>query len=315
MADLITSEYAQGYLALSTAQLAALPGAIAAASRQVRNYCGRYLSRRPSADSALGPIDEVIAPENRGPILLREYPINEILRVSGSPTVALSIRNDGPAVQRAGAMLVRSGSEEAGFATTGLRLDRVASGVKVTDLITFADLAGPTLAALAQAVNALGNGWSATVEDDFGLWGVDELGGGQGMLPARATDARFEVWAEDLGFRRIDDRAGILAVEPSDQADPFNSQRWGSMASLEQGDDQIRRSPIRVVYDAGYEPIPDDLRQAVAEVAKAILERFGSSSTVLMERIDTWAITYRDAFDGLPRSARETLAFYRDHAR
>jgi hypothetical protein len=323
--DLILSAYAEQFLNLSATDLTRLPGAITSASFLVRNHCGRYFSRRPSADTTLGPIDELITPELRGPILLQEYPINDVFRVSSCKTVVLSVVNTNTtANQRALTKLTRTGDAITGFTTTGLYLEWWTSGVQNTQTILFSALSAPTIAALALAVTSVGYGWQAWPSaggsgaggsDDYSLWPVSELRSGQGAQGALQEAAEFEAWVDDLQIERDDDN-GILYLTNT-QNNPFTSLRFGPTAGLEYGDEDIRGGlmGIRVVYDGGYTAIPDDLMQAVVEIAKATLERKNLSSTVAQERTDTWNVVNRDLIRAIPKWASDTLAYYRSHAR
>src|SRR5207247_8870650 len=82
--------------------------------------------------------------------------------------------------------------------STGLNLTRVASGISSTDTsVTWA--ANATLNAVAAAVNALGNGWSASVPDaNYGLWASSDLRTPQGALNAKNVDAPLRIHVEDL---------------------------------------------------------------------------------------------------------------------
>jgi hypothetical protein len=326
--DLITSDYATTYLRLSTAELAMLPQAITDASALVRSYCQRIFSRRPSADSTLGPIDELITAPHNGQILLSEYPVNDVYRVSTSKTSLISIGNNDPITnQRAVAKMVATGDPIVGLTTTSLYLERWASGVKIPVTILFSSLATPTITDLASAVNETGGGWNAlpgglggSDGTDYSLWPVSELvaGGAQGALQ---DDAEFAGWVDDAEFA-IDKAAGILTLTNLDE-NPFTSIKWGPSSGLTYGDDEIKGEyqGVRVVYDAGYDPIggtlpiPADLCGAVVDVIKTILAHKTASPTIVRERTVTWEIQYREIFHALPQQARETLSFYRSRTR
>src|SRR5207247_558530 len=100
--------------------------------------------------------------------------------------------------------------------STGLTLTRIASGVTTTNNLTFAG--NVTLADLATAINALGNGWSATVTGDatdYGKWPSADLyvapsfGDGTqsaGALPARGTFAELRLHAVEVSGFELDPR-------------------------------------------------------------------------------------------------------------
>lgn len=317
---LISAVYAAQYLPdLGDDQVLALPSVILAASRMIRLHCNRYLSRRPSADGTLGPIDQVYTRANRGPILLREYPVNDVFRVSTSPTVILSVANaDAATNQIARARLIRAGDAIGGYTTTGLYLERFASGVQIPTTILFSSLATPTVGALAQAVNATGGGWQASAGangsgSDYAAWPAAELRSGQGAKGALQGPAEFLAYVEDSPFSR-DNEAGVISVDGGGR-NPYTSLRFGPTAGLDFGDEDIRGEyqGVRVVYDAGFEPIPDDLQQATVEAVKAMFERKELSTAKLSERTDTYAWTAREFIHALPGPVVEVLAYYRDH--
>jgi hypothetical protein len=319
--DLITQAQVLAALDLSVADQARVPTAISSASRMVRNYCGRYFSRRPSADGTLAAIDELITSPLSGRMLLQEYPINDVLRVSSSKTTIFSTSNlDQVTNQRATAKLLKSGDEIAGFVTAGLYLERWASGVKIPATILFSSLANPTIGALAGAVNALGGGWTASAAQrdgsgtDYSLWAVGELRAGQGTLGALGGGAEFQAWTDDLGCE-WEAATGILTISEEDR-NAFTSTRWGPNQGLTFGDDTIRgeRNGVRVVYDAGYDVTPEDLADATVEVVKLSLERKAISGVVQAERTDTWAITTREVLHALSPANREVLSLYRSHS-
>jgi hypothetical protein len=92
--------------------------------------------------------------------MLRQYPLVSVQSVRYPPVTVLKITNTDPTNVQA----------RAAVTTIGLTLVRVKNGVKTTDTsITFAG--NVTLTALAAAVNALGNGWSAQVTGDVTNYG------------------------------------------------------------------------------------------------------------------------------------------------
>lgn len=320
--DLITTTYAQRHLNLSSADLTRLPDAITAVSTLVRKYCGRYLSRRPSLDGSLGPIDELITPPLGGEILLNEYPINDIFRVSTARTTILSvINNDSSTNQRATVKLLRTGDPITGFTATGLYLERWASAVKIPSTILFTSLPTQTIAALTTAINNLGGGWNAIAEGqgqggaiDYSQWPVTELAGGQGAMGALQDPAGFVAWVDDAEIER-DDQAGIITLVNS-RDNAFSATRFGPTMGLQFGDDQVRgaNQGVRVLYDAGYDPIPDDLMQACVELVKAMLERKTTSSTFTQERTANWQVRIREEISAITEAARQTLALYKSHS-
>lgn len=258
--DLITQEalgqlLAAAGITLTSAQQAVLPTITSAASRSIQRYASRQLGRAVR--------DELVTPVLGMPILLSEWPVNAILRVCQNPTTVLSITNASTANQRAQVQLATSGTTDQGLVVTGLNLQRVASGVASTSTITFT--ASQTLQALADQVNALGNGWTAVVASDYGLWPVSDLRSVQGYSPARSPQqANLMIHVEDVAFTLSDEKAGVLWLNQSSSDSPWRSSSWGPPLETAWGDQELRGQPagVRVVYDAGFDPIPDDIQQA-----------------------------------------------------
>src|SRR6202008_2324720 len=100
-------------------------------------------------------------------LLLRHYPLVSVQSVRYRPVTVLKLTNTDPTNVQA----------RAAVTATGLTLVRVKNGVRTTDTsVTFAG--NVPLTALAAAVNALGNGWSAQVAGDatnYGSWPSADL--------------------------------------------------------------------------------------------------------------------------------------------
>ncbi len=289
---------------LSPAQLASLPAIVTAASRAVRTHCNRYFTRRPA-------IDELYTPARRAAIVLREYPVNAVSRVAGNPTAALTVGNaDLLANQRATAALATAGSADLGLAVVGLTLTRWASGVASALSVPFAT--SPTLGAVAAAVGALGAGWGASAVSGFGAWASADLRAAQGAAPALGADAAsFVVHADDLAFA-VDERAGILRLDPGSSADPWRSARWGPSLGGAGDDGRDGRREVRVVYDAGFDAIPEDIQYWTAMAAKSFVDRMGIDSALKGETVGAYTWAGRDAMPALPADVVAGLAPWRN---
>lgn len=308
MADLISQAYLTGCLAdygLTAAQTAMLPQLTAAASRAIRRYCDRHFSRRTA-------IDELYTLGRGGQTLLKEYPVNGVARVAGSPTTVLSVRNsDGTTNQRATATLATTGSLDAGLVVTGLTLWRIASGVPSVDTLAFAAYA--TVQALAAAIAAVGGGWTAAVASGYGPWPTADLRAVQGALPALGRAAELTIHAEDLPFD-LEPETGTLWVDlPLEGGDPSSSPRWGDLGEPDGLALEARPMGLRVVYDAGWDTVPEDVQQACVEAVKAQLDRLGADTVLKSESGGEYSYTLRDAEEvaALPLAVRSALAPYR----
>lgn len=302
MADLIALEYATAALAgagLTDAQLAHLPAAITAASRAVERYCRRTFTR--------GSRDERHVPALDGTVMLAQYPVNSVSRISAGREAALTITNASTSVQRATVAFSFGASEdhETGLTPTGLTLTRIVAGTAAADALLFST--HTTIATLAAAVDALGNGWAAEVLGDFGSWSTSELVGGEAAQGAKAG-ATLDVFADDLaaGEYSLDRSAGVLKVA--------GSATDAEAHHFDDDPDRIDRGEVRVAYDAGYQTIPADLQDAVAEVAKQILTSLANDPTLSTEQAGQYAYSFDFRRKGarLSEGTLFTLAQYRD---
>jgi hypothetical protein len=152
--------------------------------------------------------------------------------------------------------------------STGLTLTRVNGGVKTTDTsVTFAG--NVTLSAIATAVNALGNGWSAqTVGDatNYGSWPSADLyvptsfGDGlssQGALQCvGGSFAELKMHTYELAGYQFDPRGWLLRAIPYTDPELLHPEDLVFPPGIKN---------FRVQYTAGYTTIPEGLQEACAE--------------------------------------------------
>jgi hypothetical protein len=310
MADLITQDYLSGCLsaaglAPTAGQAAVLPRLTSAASRAIRKWCHRYFNRRTS-------IDELYTVEPGRPVLLNEFPVNSIDRAASSPTTVLTITNGGASNQRATVKLATSGDADGGLTVTGLTLWRIASGTAATDTVDFG--AGDTVQAAADAVNALAaGGWSASADPGYRLWPAADLRAVQGALPARGVSAELKIHVEDLAFE-LEPDAGLLHLAGGSGDDPFGL-RWGVPLSADLGDPDVRGATngLRVVYDAGFDVVPEDVQQACAEAVIDMMRLLAINPRLQSETLGSYSYSLGTALAeyALPKPAMARLAPYR----
>jgi hypothetical protein len=137
--------------------------------------------------------------------------------------------------------------------------------------VTFAG--NVTLQAVANAINALGNGWSAQVEGasggDYGLWPSADLychngpvadfggGAGQGNLTARGQFAELKMHTYELAGYQVEQRQGFLL-----RAIPYTDPE------LQHPEDLIWPTGVnnfRIQYTAGFSTVPEDVQQAAMQ--------------------------------------------------
>lgn len=245
MADLISStraKYAFGgttinssNLTLSSAESTTLDAIISGCSTAIKKFCRRQFDSQT--------FDQLYdAAENDGDegILLREFPIISVARVACNPATVLQIINNSTANQRATVAVT----------ATGLSLVRVASGSSTTDTsVTWASNA--TIQAVADAVNALGNGWAANIpDDDYALRASADFLAVQGALNCKDVYAGLQIHVSELSSYSVDQKLGIIYPGPPNFISPF----------FESG-----RNHWRIIYTAGYATVPEDIQEACAQ--------------------------------------------------
>ena len=204
-----------------------LDALIAAVSRGVENYCWRTFTNTA--------YDEVHAGNHHRDLVLRNYPTISVERVAYGPTPVLRVTNTSASNQRATVAVT----------ATGLSLVRVASGSVTTSTINFADQV--TLSALATAITALANGWSAAVIDAaHNLRSSADLRALQGAFNALNVNADLKLHVGELDAFGLDAERGCLV----------------------RGDDLVWEGGLhywRVLYHAGYSSIPEEVQEACAQ--------------------------------------------------
>lgn len=231
MADLITSSRAKQGInqsTFTTAEDDTIDAIITAVSQAIRRYCRREFD--------VQTFDEIYSGTGDHRLMLAEYPINSVSRVSTGHDVVLQVKNTDTSNQRA----TVSAND------TGLSLTTVASGVTTNESeITWAS--NVTIDAVKDAIIAKGNGWTAEVVDsEFALWPSSELSPMQGAVNAADTWASLRIWTEEISDFEIDANRGLLWRH--------HTTGW-----------QTGVRNYRVIYSAGYSTIPEDLQEAATQ--------------------------------------------------
>lgn len=316
MADLITLSRALYALPddLTSAQQDTVPTLIAAASRACERWCNRRFSAN-DYDVIRTPTSAPQFTAQADSVKLDDFPLNSVARVSGGRTTALLIANTATTTnQRATAQIAMTGDPEVQLTATGLTLTRVASGVSTANTLAFATYT--TLTTLAAAVNALGNGWLATVQNGLGSWASAELVSREGPLGCLSpSGAYFDVFASDLQLIDVDRKAGMVYFSAYGPG-PAGTGLWGSSGLGSDADIAWGgfRPQVRVGYNAGYATIPDDIQLACANAVQVMFANQTSDprfSEVKMGDIDFKL--GNNSFQ-LPESSKVLLAPYRDRS-
>jgi hypothetical protein len=205
MADLIDLDYARQHIPTSLdADEPMISNLISAASRAVVKYCRR--------DFVQTTYDELYNGLGDRRLILRQAPLLSVSAVRYRPVTVLKVTNT----------LANTPIARAQVTSTGLTLTRVTSGVTTTDTsVTWAG--NVTISAVQAAVNALGNGWSAS-GTGYDTWpaadiycpngisaGTDApLPATQGALTAAGQFAELKMHTYDLAGYQLDTRRGWL---------------------------------------------------------------------------------------------------------
>lgn len=321
--DLIT----QGVLAsalgdnvLTATQTAYLQTATTNASRLIRKHCNRVFNRAPSSDAMFPAFDGLYSFD--GPsrqFLLKQFPVNGILRCSTDLTPVLTINQTNTSTyQRANVTLnstVGWDLPDMPPAVVSVRLNWVASGVPGFE--DFAVASCPTLSSLIAAVNTFGSGWTAVLSDpSYALYATADFRPIQSALPALGQyQAELRQYITDVPCQ-VDPLTGLVDLSESDRNDPWSSPNWGPDWSGAFGDELFSgsRDGFRVVYDAGWDTVPGDVQQACVETVWDMLncltvdQRLGSESDGARSVVQNTAF----ANYALPKSALGKLAYYRN---
>jgi hypothetical protein len=272
MANLITAARALYNLdnrATTSAEDDTLDALIAAVSAAIERLCGR------SFGSA--SFDELYDGWPQRELMLEQFPVISVERVAFAPVGVLRIQNTSASNQRATVQVT----------STGLTLTRVASGVSTSSTVTFAG--NVTFSAVATAINALGNGWSASVLDaaDANRASAD-LRALQGALNAKDQAAELVLHKDELYDFTIDAPRGILR----------RTGRWFGPPGY-----------WRVIYTAGYASVPEDIQEACAQWVAHLFWQTKRDPGLAQEAI-TGALS-RTPQHEMPSTTRVLLEAYR----
>jgi hypothetical protein len=234
---------------------------ITAYSDEVEKYCRRrFLSVA---------YDELYNGDGDRRLLLRQYPIQSVQSVRYRPVTVLKVINNALSTNQQARVWITS---------TGLQCWRKASGVAFTEtLLTFSTY--PTLQGLANAITALGNGWSAQPvgdsgqaggQGDYGLWPSSDLyvpgsygdpleGSGiqqsQGAMMCRGAFAELKMHTYELQGYQWDARGWLLRAIPYTDPELLHPEDliW-----------PVGINNFRIQYTAGYSTVPEAVQEACA---------------------------------------------------
>jgi hypothetical protein len=278
---------------------------IAAYSDAIEKWCRRGF--------ALRSYDELYNGNGDRRLLLRQYPLQSVESVRYRPVTVLKVINNNTTLNQQARVAVTS---------SGLTLTRTASGTKHTDTVAFSSNA--TLQALAIAVTALGNGWSAQVVGDSGqsggpgdygnwpsvdLWVPPSFGdatNSQGFLSARGAFAELKMHTYELQGYQWDARGWLLRAIP--YTDP-------ELLLPEDLVFPVGINNFRVQYTAGYQTIPEAVQEACA-IWVAVAYQQTTRDPLLLHQVTTTGggSGWVQAPDEPPPQVQALLKPYRRHS-
>lgn len=269
------------------------------------------LARWLNRDLVLTTYDELYDGQGARNLLLNQYPVQYVKRISTNPVNCLGIHQSNTNCSRASWRLDGDTSQPPN--PNNIYLESALNGV-VTD-ITIGPItsASPsvtinggspttipqmfTLTDLANAVNTYAGsyGWQATPLGLFATWPIADLRPPQGALEARWSGYAF-LQMFGLNFFQFD----------------FNPDIGEVVSAL--GFDYGYRN-FRVIYQAGLAEIPYAIQQAVAALAVAVFNSMGVNANLQSESLGSYSYTTiaEKTFHNLDLISRYGLYLYRSH--
>jgi len=245
---------------------------IYAVSAAIQAHCHRSFASATHDELYDGPGDFTM--------LLNQYPIIDVIRVSSLPSAVMTVQNADDGTNSRASVRVTS---------TGVTLLRAASGVETENTVTFAEAV--TLTALVDAIVALGSGWSAEVSADYANSASADL------LPMGARSCLG-------GWVGIDAMTTELTVDGQDAFIGIVSVTEGFSAG---------RQNVRVKYTAGYATVPEDVQLACALAVADNFHRLERDGSLTSERLGDYSWSAGVERRELSPDVRNILARYRDH--
>lgn len=305
----LTNFLAAAPVAVTPAQTAILPNLITAASQLICRECNRFFT--------LTAYDEVLNPFKGQPdkgqpdfLTLSYLPVRSVTRCSANWTTALSVWNANAQAQEATVQYTFAGDVEIATTITGLTLNLSLNGVDTSSTITWGS-APYTVANLATAINALGNGWTAAAATSMGGWAASKLWGD--LDPKNALTPP----GTDLGLfattvtSRADYASGLvyLPLGNAQQGGPGNWWNWPASADIALGQSTYDGS-YRVAYTAGWSMIPGPIQIGCCELVKYTLDRMRTDGGLKSEKAREYQYEIRAAWHAIPEWVREAVYKY-----
>jgi hypothetical protein len=289
---LIAPNYAQTNQFLANLPAGQLNDIIKAASNKIRRYCRRNFNSNFYSkvfDGGLYPFDV---------FYLTEIPIQEITRLAARPTIVLQIQNTNTTTY-----------SRATVRTTaiGLVLFTVASGVEAwNSSIVWGSY--PTVQTVANAVNALGNGWLATPTVGYANNASADFQPSEGayetLYGPGAGLIQYLEYAPFGGPGLFYDGISQFTVSNGWRLDAPKGIVWGRFPPGEQN--------IRCDWQGGFNEVPDAVQEACLLTCVAIWGTGRINPALKSEGALDYNYTLNDKIRIIPQGAMDLLAEYRD---
>jgi hypothetical protein len=284
---------------------------ITAATAAINRWCRRFF--------AANSYDELYDTDGTGSLLLLNYPVLAITRMAMDPVNVLTIQQTQgtSTLARATVATTRAPGADWPAASTGVILTRVVNGVSTVDA-TLLWATYPSIAQLAAAVNAVGNGWAATVQGSYGIWSSADINPIQGVYSAFNSGAQLTIHTTELtNYNLVAERGEVIF---SDSLSNSGSTIGGWIGYSFGPQDLLPGLNVprglqncRIQYVAGFNVVPGDVQQACALlVANMFAGQPGAVGELTAETLGDYSYT-KDLHYQLPHHVRTLLAPYREH--
>jgi hypothetical protein len=310
MSDLIRPDRATQsatLAALAASSPAYLASLITAASDLIRRYCARDFAATTYSEYRDGGVYG-----RRAPLLTRQFPVTEILRIATCPIQAVLVSNSGGVTaQRATVETIADGT---GINTASVKLAWVSSGVAGSAMISAATY--PTLQSLVSQIAAVGgaNGFSASIYQSAanvqtGLIATADLRPLQGASNCIGAGAYLGVWTEQLsnyGWGEWDGAEGYCPAASGYLLDPETGEIWG----------RFPRGPqaVRIDYVAGFATVPQPVQEACVQLVQWLFQQSQTNSAVKSAKLGNTSIENSEK-RYLPPAVMQLLGPYIAHDR
>ncbi|MHC4499961.1 MAG: head-tail connector protein, partial [Planctomycetota bacterium] len=256
---------------------ALLDDLVARASSAIENYCDRKFNYDTYRERYDG--------DGTTELVIKQYPIGQVTMLSVGTTDVIQFTN------------VNADAWNAYISVSSTTMTLVIQGGANdgSDSLTLADY---TITTLVAAINALGKGWSASVQlSDYGVWDASEL------MPCSAKEC-------------LDSYAYLDC--PNEPASEYKVYSDVGTIYLPTGFSSGVQNII-VRYTAGFSTMPDDLVQITLDLVNVYYKSRKTDSTVKAERLGDHAITYAAEGGGgardIPAHIAKRLAPYKRWSR